>query len=132
MAEQSFQVGVKAVIKNRNNEILCIHDTVHDRWDIPGGRIDTDEDIETCLSRELQEEIGVTAAQLVLRRSTISPSYQPKPDHRLLLLAYTAEISGEPYANEPNTEIAWLAGKALATKIANKYPDDFCEWIAEE
>lgn len=31
-----------------------------DRWSLPGGHIEDDEDVETAMCRELMEEIGVT------------------------------------------------------------------------
>ena len=130
MSEQSFQVGLKAIIKNSAGALLCIYDTEHDWWDIPGGRIDSQEDMTDCLNRELQEEIGVQADDLKLCQATISPIILPKaPGHRLLLMIYEVEISKTPYANEPNTELVWLSGKELSEKITNKYPNEFCEWI---
>ena len=57
MTEQLFQIGIKAIIRNAENQILLLKNK--DYWDIPGGRIDQSEDIETTLLRELNEEIGV-------------------------------------------------------------------------
>ena len=57
MTEQLFQIGIKAIIRNDENQILLLKNK--DYWDIPGGRIDQCEDIETTLLRELNEEIGV-------------------------------------------------------------------------
>ena len=57
MTEQLFQIGIKAIIRNDENQILLLKNK--DYWDIPGGRIDQGEDIETTLLRELNEEIGV-------------------------------------------------------------------------
>ena len=57
MTEQLFQIGIKAIIRNDENQILLLKNK--DYWDIPGGRIDQGEDIETTLLRELNEEMGV-------------------------------------------------------------------------
>ena len=57
MTEQLFQIGIKAIIRNDENQILLLKNK--DYWDIPGGRVDQGEDIETTLLRELNEEIGV-------------------------------------------------------------------------
>lgn len=133
MSEQSFQVGVKALIKNTTGQLLCIHDTEHDRWDIPGGRIDVDEDIVDCLNRELREEIGASAQHMELCTSTISRIMLPQaPDHRLLLMIYEVQISDDPFANELNTELMWLPGAQLAEKITNKYSTEFCEWLGAQ
>lgn len=130
MSEQSFQVGIKAIIKNSEGALLCIYDTEREWWDIPGGRIDTQEDVGDCLNRELKEEIGVHADSFILCHTTISSITLPKaPDHRLLLMIYEVQISGTPFANEVNTELVWLSGKGLSKKITNKYSDEFCEWM---
>ena len=57
MTEQLFQIGIKAIIRNDENQILLLKNK--DYWDIPGGRMDQGEDIEAALLRELNEEIGV-------------------------------------------------------------------------
>ena len=57
MTEQLFQIGIKAIIRNDENQILLLENK--DYWDIPGGRMDQGEDIEAALLRELNEEIGV-------------------------------------------------------------------------
>lgn len=133
MSEQSFQVGVKALIKNPEGEVLSIYDTAHEWWDIPGGRIDDDEEIADCLDRELREEIGVGALSSHLLHSTISKvRLQKAVGHRLLLLVYATELDGTPVANEPNTELIWLSPEELSTKITNKYTDDFCSWLATQ
>ncbi|MBI4162229.1 MAG: NUDIX hydrolase [Candidatus Aenigmarchaeota archaeon] len=61
-----FHVGVKALIKNKNNEILLIksgakkpkvfkQDMVF--WDFPGGKIKIGENVEKAMIREVEEEI---------------------------------------------------------------------------
>lgn len=54
--------AVVVVIFNEKNDILFIHNrryTVgHLEWEIPAGRIEPDEDIETAAKREAQEETG--------------------------------------------------------------------------
>ena len=57
MTEQLFQIGIKAIIRNDENQILLLENK--DYWDIPGGRMDQGEDIEAALLRELNEEIGL-------------------------------------------------------------------------
>jgi len=55
-----FEVSVKLVVR-RGREILLLRrpsDTGDWFWDLPGGRLDAGEDIDTALTRELREEIG--------------------------------------------------------------------------
>ena len=51
-----------AIIEN-NGKILCAQRSEHMKhplkWEFPGGKVEGDEDIETCLKREIKEELGV-------------------------------------------------------------------------
>ena len=64
-----FFVGVKALIKNKNNEILILKSGPLELkstkrklpfWDLPGGKIKiVENDLEQTLLREVSEELGV-------------------------------------------------------------------------
>lgn len=59
-----LQVGVKALIKNANDEYLLLkraQPIVQGRitWDIPGGRINPEETLLSGLQREIKEETGI-------------------------------------------------------------------------
>lgn len=55
-----YHVGLK-VLLHKNNKILFLKETIANRWDLPGGRIDADEGerpLEQIIDRELREELG--------------------------------------------------------------------------
>jgi 8-oxo-dGTP pyrophosphatase MutT (NUDIX family) len=54
---KKFYVGCKGLIRDKGRGILLLHREYKsgDFWDVPGGRIDEDEDIEQTLIRELNE-----------------------------------------------------------------------------
>ncbi len=52
-----FRVSAKAVVFV-GDRILLLR-TSAGKWDLPGGRLESGEDIEGSLTRELQEEMGV-------------------------------------------------------------------------
>ncbi|MFZ1316864.1 MAG: NUDIX hydrolase, partial [Candidatus Saccharimonas aalborgensis] len=60
-----LQIGVKVIITDQSGSTLVLQRAKSDQpdiaetWDIPGGRINVDESLETALKRELREEIGV-------------------------------------------------------------------------
>src|SRR5581483_1183004 len=63
--EGRFQVGAGIVLRNRSNaKILLIHRHCDqydgDQWEIPAGRLQQFESIESGLRRELLEETGIT------------------------------------------------------------------------
>ncbi|MEO5950482.1 MAG: NUDIX domain-containing protein [Candidatus Saccharimonadales bacterium] len=60
-----LQIGVKVLIKNSKGLYLLVQrtDTLSNNqehaWDIPGGRINPEEDLRSALTREVNEEIGI-------------------------------------------------------------------------
>lgn len=61
-----LQVGVKVLIKNPEGNYLLLQRAAamdHEpeaHWDIPGGRIEPEERLLDALTRELEEETGIT------------------------------------------------------------------------
>lgn len=55
MALKKFYVGVKAVIQTGQGVLLIKH--AGGWWDMPGGRLDDDEELEDALAREISEEL---------------------------------------------------------------------------
>lgn len=56
-----FKVTTKVLFRNENNEILMLKKENNPpiNWDLPGGTLETDEQINNCIIRELNEELGV-------------------------------------------------------------------------
>jgi len=53
-------VGMKAVVRCGDDVLLVRHTYARrDQWDIPGGFVRPDEDVEEAMRRELAEELGV-------------------------------------------------------------------------
>lgn len=63
MAMKKFYVGVKGIIKESRGIIIIKHSEGH--WDVPGGRMDGDEDFGDTLRREISEEIPGAELQFV-------------------------------------------------------------------
>lgn len=56
------------MVYNDNKEILFIHR--NGRWDLPKGKIEKDESIETCALREVEEETGVKGLSITKQLQT--------------------------------------------------------------
>lgn len=133
MTEQLFQIGIKAIIRNDENQILLLKNK--DYWDIPGGRIDQSEDIETTLLRELNEEIGVNhIAQKQLWDVVKSVKQLPYGNMMtsLMLIIYRVQLPADqiPHPCEPGTTLHWVGPEEAADRLKNKYPDSFCQAVA--
>ena len=55
MAMKKFYVGVKGLVRSDKGFLIIKH--ARGYWDLPGGRLDDDEDLEDGLIRELSEEL---------------------------------------------------------------------------
>ena len=62
-----YRVSVKALIFDADHRLLVLRDR-DNRWQIPGGGWEHGEGLEECVQRELQEEIGASAASIDLSR----------------------------------------------------------------
>ncbi len=62
------------VLRNEKGEILLVKrkiDPGKGLWDIPGGFVDLNEDLETSLARELKEELGIDMHNFTYLKSKI-------------------------------------------------------------
>ncbi len=56
-----FKVTTKVVFKNKDGKVLILEkrDTSSLKWDLPGGTLETNEQINECIIRELNEELDI-------------------------------------------------------------------------
>ena len=82
-------------------------------WEFPGGKLEAEESIETCLKRELREELDVEV-KVGISLGAFDHAYT---HFRITVHAfYTELVSGEPQALD-HTELAWVDPADLV-----KYP----------
>lgn len=53
------KIGQYALIKNNENKILVLERSRSKNWSLPGGRLNTDEDWDNALLREVKEETSL-------------------------------------------------------------------------
>ena len=103
-----------AVIRGEGGKVLIARraDTQHQGglWEFPGGKVEAGETVEAALSRELQEELGITvnAARPLIK---VQHDY---PDKQVLLDVWeVSSFTGEPHGVE-GQPLAWVSPRDLA------------------
>lgn len=117
-----YQVSLKLILKNDNNEILSLGGLVggsyEGYYDFPGGRINTDEfstPLMDVLRREVVEEIGdiqykVTPKPVAVGRHLLSAKIFDLPEdvHVLYLFFEAKYIGGEIKISKEHENYKWL------------------------
>jgi len=136
MAEQLFQVGVKALVRNKEGKLLLEgQKRAPDKpvtYDIIGGRIDANESILQTLYREMQEEIGAgyvgTPEIFATTLTKLGPVVHGQ-EVGLVIIVYTVSLPALNISSH-NPLLKWLTPAEAAKEIAFKYDDDFCRKVA--
>jgi len=106
-------------------------------WDLPGGRMDKDENLLDTLKRELIEEIGQpyidSPSQLMafLTNITISVGSERVP---LFFVVYKVKIADTNDIHlDPNSaedKFDWFEPQQAAKEMSYKFSDEFCQLVS--
>jgi len=113
------------LVQNNKGEVLMIYRL--ERWDLPKGKIEKDEDVVDCAIREVEEECGVNGLGItgkivttyhVMRRNKekclkISHWYHMRTDFNGTLI---------PQSEEGILDVQWIPKEKLAQFVENSWP----------
>jgi 8-oxo-dGTP diphosphatase len=112
VGEMTEYVKVTAAIIEREGRILIGKRKAGrfaGRWEFPGGKVEPGETSESCLKRELQEELGIEA-----RIGPMVLSTEYTYSHMAIeLITYRAEVLSGDFCLRDHTEICWVAPEEL-------------------
>jgi len=124
---KKFKVILAAggVVLNQQKEILLIHR--RGKWDLPKGKLDDKESLETCAVREVKEETGLKEVKLIESLITTYHTYDESGKHILkeshwYLMHADSKQRLEPQTEEDITEIKWVPEKVLENYINKTFP----------
>jgi ADP-ribose pyrophosphatase YjhB (NUDIX family) len=112
------------IVQNESKEILFIFR--RGKWDLPKGKLEINETIETCAEREIEEETGVN--QLTLKRKIRETYHIYKENGKTILkishwFYFTCPSAQKmtPQTEEDIAEVKWIHTKNIKTPMANTY-----------
>ncbi len=111
-------------VLNERQEVLWIFR--HNTWDLPKGKVEKHEDLESAAIREVQEECGVTELELLCPMIKTYHVYEHK-GKRILKVTHWFKMtsSGEQelkaQTEEGITEVAWLDTVKMQQAFENTY-----------
>jgi 8-oxo-dGTP pyrophosphatase MutT (NUDIX family) len=119
-------IAAGGVVVNPNNEILWIFRRGF--WDLPKGKLDPNETIESCAIREVMEETGISHLVLGALILTTTHQYHDKylnkeVEKTTYWYAMTTDLiqEGIPQFEEDIEAIAWVKKEDLAPYLDKTY-----------
>lgn len=113
------------IVQNEKNQLLFIYRL--DKWDLPKGKIEKGEGIETAALREIEEETGLTHLTIKNKIGETYHTYNAFGKHFFKIthwfnVACSSNQILVPQTTENIEEIKWFAKKDLPIALANTYP----------
>lgn len=107
----NIRIGIAAIVKNFNGEILMIKRKkapAKDLWGFPGGEIEFGETIEEATKREVKEETGFNVE--VGKMLTVGEAIERENDiHRVVIVSEAEIKSGNPKPSDDAADIMWFS-----------------------
>ncbi len=125
-----FQAAFKVIeagggiVQNQENEILFIYR--RQKWDLPKGKLEKGETIETCAQREVEEETGVTNLTLKNKIGETYHIYQEKGEQIFKIshwFYFTCPSNQNTLAQteEDITEVKWISPQDIEKPLQNTF-----------
>lgn len=111
------------LVHAKNNLILLIFRK--GKWDLPKGKLDDNESLETCAIREIKEETGLKEVKIEKPLLTTYHTYHEeknfilKETHWFLMSAAKQKLS--PQTEEGIDKCEWVSKKDLSPYLSNTY-----------
>ncbi len=112
------------IVQNEKKEILFIFR--RGKWDLPKGKLEAGESIETCAEREIEEETGITELTLKKKIGETYHIYEEKGktilkiSHWFYFTCYSKQKM-VAQTEEDIAEVKWIATQNIKDPMANTY-----------
>ena len=124
MSHKPFALSAKVVVCDERGRCLLLKRSMSSKgnpgkWDLPGGKVDTGENLEQGLLREVAEETGLTIS---LQR-VLGAAESESPTKRVAYLILEGRVeSGQVHLSSEHDNYAWVDRRELPKmELANQF-----------
>jgi len=112
------------LVYNNENQLLMIFR--NNKWDLPKGKLEQNENIKECAIREVQEECGISGLSIFNALQDTYHTYEIKGKKilkRTYWFAMHSNYKGSlvPQTEEGITEVVWVDSDQIKEKINNSF-----------
>src|SRR5579885_3383319 len=136
--EDSFHLGVKALIHNLEGKLLLLQAPKEKGayWDVPGGRIQKNESLENALKREVYEETGIQITRIkpfVMALSSIRIPFQ-NGDVGLIYAFHLCDglLDTPIRLSTEHTHFDWFEPTKAAQLLSETFPFELIEKLGSQ
>jgi 8-oxo-dGTP diphosphatase len=97
--------GRRVLLVHRNKRAADAH---HGKYNGLGGKLEPDEDVVTCLRREVREESGLECQQLQLRGTISWPGFGKGGEDWFGFIFLVERFAGEPWRENADGVLEWV------------------------
>lgn len=97
--------GARTLLVHRNARATDVH---FEKYNGLGGKMRSDEDVVTCMRREIQEEAGITCEDMTLRGTINWTGFGPNDEDWLGFIFRIDRFRGTPSAQNDEGILQWV------------------------
>jgi len=102
------------VLSRDKTSVLMVHrnarpnDHAYGKYNGLGGKMERDEDVATCMKREIREEAGIEITFMQLRGTVSWPGFGKNGEDWLGFVFLITDWTGEPYERNAEGDLSWV------------------------
>ncbi len=126
-----YPVSIKGVVLIDGKIPLLKNE--RDEFELPGGKLELDEQPSECVCREIQEELNIIVEVEGIIDSWL---YKITPDTHVVIVTYGCILKSDPkelaFSNEHKSLILASLDEALALNMPKGYKNSIATWITRK
>src|ERR1700730_8796123 len=108
-------VSVSGVVRDERGRVLLVKRADNGQWEIPGGVVGLDEEINQALLREIREETG-----LLVRAGPLTGVYKNMSLGIVALVFDCTPAGGRLQTSDESSEVAWVEPEQLTQLVGDR------------